>query len=85
MTQEELDDLQEFFESPGMKLFWRFAKDAVELIEGELVKYDLRTGSPNELAHLKCRAEGAASLLQALKMRSEQIRRPNRKPSTKKS
>lgn len=71
MTFEEKDDLAELVQHPGMRVLLREAEAAVRAIQDDVLKYNLETGDSTRLTYLKCRAEGAAQLFEALKRRCE--------------
>jgi hypothetical protein len=69
MTQLEQDDFEDLLKHPGLKPLLSEIERMVQLIEQDVIKYNLEGGSDKELAFKKCRAEGSRKLAVAINAR----------------
>jgi hypothetical protein len=73
MTQEQKEELVELMSHPGYPVLMGALKHSLKLMESEVLKYNLETGSDKQLSFLKCRAEGAAKLVSAVERQLEAL------------
>lgn len=66
LTEEDIENLLAFSESEYKESVIKVMTRLCEGFQQQILSYDLATGSPEQLAYLKCEAQGAIKLFNAL-------------------
>lgn len=79
LSLEERALMHDFSTTGYYKVFLKDCEATLELLQRDLVNYDMITGGQEKLVHLKLKADGAQAFILAMKRRMEQYRaqKPN--------
>ncbi len=79
LSFDEQDALHDIVTHDGFKAVWKEADAILKTMQDRVLNYDLATGNPTELSHHKCRAEGAARIIQVLKERMDKHKQTSKR------
>jgi hypothetical protein len=74
LSLEEKETLIDIASRPSFSVVLRELEAVVQVVQQDVIKFDLSTGDERELIRRKCRAEGAAQLLVKFKQRLDNLK-----------